>query len=126
MKVRASTMNFVVVTAPPELDRLRGELLALAETRAGRVFLLTVDGRREPWEVALCRIEDSFAVPLQALPQALPELPRDRDIVVVCHHGVRSMHAAQWLARAGFARVHNLRGGIAAWADKVDPAMPRY
>jgi rhodanese-related sulfurtransferase len=86
-------------------------------------FVLDV---REPWEVALCRIEDSFAVPLQALPQALPELPRDRDIVVVCHHGVRSMHAAQWLARAGFARVHNLRGGIAAWADKVDPAMPRY
>jgi rhodanese-related sulfurtransferase len=53
-------------------------------------------------------------------------LPRDRDIVVICHHGRRSLHAAMWLAREGFARVYNLRGGVAGWADQVDPAMPRY
>jgi rhodanese-related sulfurtransferase len=62
---------------------------------------------------------------LRALPQAIDELPRERDIVV-CHHGIRSFHAAAWLKRAGFDRVHNLRGGVAAWADKVDAAMKRY
>jgi rhodanese-related sulfurtransferase len=99
--------------------------LAAWRSDAGREppFVLDV---REPWEVALCRIEDSVAVPLQALPHAIAKLPRDRDIVVVCHHGVRSLHAAQWLARAGFARVRNLRGGIAAWADAVEPSMARY
>ena len=99
--------------------------LAAWRRDAGRESPIVLDVR-EPWEVALCRIDDSIAVPLQALPQAIDRLPRDRDIVVVCHHGVRSAHAAQWLARAGFARVHNLRGGIAAWADKVEPSMPRY
>lgn len=81
---------------------------------------------REPWELSLCRLEPSLAVPLGTLPQALDELPRDRAIVLLCHHGVRSMHAAAWLARNGFSRLHNLRGGIAAWADQVEPAMPRY
>jgi rhodanese-related sulfurtransferase len=81
---------------------------------------------REPWEYEVCRIEDSLHVPLRSLPAAADELPRDRDIVVVCHHGRRSLHAAVWLARSGFPRVINLRGGVAAWADEVDPAMPRY
>ena len=81
---------------------------------------------REPWEVAQCRIEGSVTVPMAMLPQAIGRLPRDRPIVVVCHHGVRSLHAAAWLARAGFADVHNLRGGIAAWANDVEPSMKRY
>ena len=81
---------------------------------------------REPWEFDYCRIDDSVSVPLGSLPRALDELPPDRDIVVVCHHGVRSQHAAEWLRRAGFARVHNLRGGVAAWADDVEPTMRRY
>jgi rhodanese-related sulfurtransferase len=81
---------------------------------------------RERWEFDFCRIEDSTCVPLGTLPQAIDELPPDRDIVLVCHHGVRSQHAAEWLHRAGFDRVHNLRGGVAAWAEEVDPAMPRY
>jgi rhodanese-related sulfurtransferase len=81
---------------------------------------------RERWEFDRCRIDDSLSVPLHALANAAGDLPRDRDIVVVCHHGVRSQHAAAWLARAGFARVHNLAGGVAAWADDVDPGMPRY
>lgn len=81
---------------------------------------------REPWEFDYCRIDDSVSVPLATLPHALDALPRDREIVVVCHHGVRSLHAAAWLRHAGFERVHNLRGGVAAWADQVDPAMKRY
>ena len=86
-------------------------------------FVLDV---REPWEISKCRLEPSHAVPMSSLPLALDALPRDRPIVLLCHHGVRSMHAAAWLARNGFTQLHNLRGGIAAWADQVEPAMPRY
>ncbi len=100
------------------------ELLAWRQD-AGRDPPFVVDVR-EPWEFDYCRIEDSCSLPLHSLPQAIDELPRERDIVVVCHHGVRSFHAVAWLKRAGFTRVHNLRGGLAAWADQVEPAMKRY
>jgi rhodanese-related sulfurtransferase len=81
---------------------------------------------REPWEYDYCRIEGSLSLPLSTLPARLAELPADRELVLVCHHGARSQHAAQWLAQNGFARVHNLRGGVAAWAADVEPEMRRY
>ena len=81
---------------------------------------------REPWEFEHCRIENSRLLPFAALLRSIGELPRDRDIVLVCHHGVRSFQAAAWLERAGFPRVHNLRGGVAAWAEQVDRTMNRY
>ena len=81
---------------------------------------------REPWEYEKCRIEGSQLVPMRELPARLSELPEDRELVLVCHHGSRSEHAAMWLARNGFANVHNLEGGVDAWARTVDPAMPRY
>ena len=65
-------------------------------------------------------------VPMRELPGRLDELPRDRDVVVVCHHGVRSRQVAHYLVRLGYMAVWNLTGGVAAWADQVDPAMPRY
>jgi rhodanese-related sulfurtransferase len=86
-------------------------------------FLVDV---REQWEYDYCRIEGSRLVPLATLPGALEQLPHDRDIVLVCHHGTRSFHAAAWLRQVGFERVHNLRGGVAAWAAEVDPDMKRY
>jgi rhodanese-related sulfurtransferase len=46
--------------------------------------------------------------------------------VMVCHHGQRSQHAAMLLSTAGFSQIHNLQGGVEAWAEDVDPAMPRY
>ena len=60
--------------------------------------------------------------------QARPwqELPADAAIVVVCHHGMRSLQVAQFLKQAGLAQVYNLSGGIAAWAAQVDPDMPQY
>ena len=81
---------------------------------------------REPWEFERCRIEGSLSVPLAQLPARHAMLPADRDLVLVCHHGARSQHAALWLAQNGFANLHNLRGGVEAWALEVDPAMPRY
>ena len=101
-----------------------GELVAWRQD-AGREPPLVVDVR-EPWEFEYCRIDDSQSLPLHALPQAIAHLPRERDIVVVCHTGVRSFHAVAWLKRAGFDRVHNLRGGVAAWAAQVEPTMKRY
>ena len=81
---------------------------------------------REPWELAICRIDGSVNVPLGAIAQRVGELPRVRPIICVCHLGARSQQAAMFLASAGFTDLYNLRGGIAAWADAVDPAMQRY
>ena len=81
---------------------------------------------REPWEHAHCRIEGSLLVPLGQLPSRRSELPPDRDLVLVCHHGNRSQSAAMWLERNGCTKLHNLRGGVEAWALDVEPTMPRY
>ena len=81
---------------------------------------------REPWEYALCRIEGSVLIPLGELAGRQSELPRDRPLVLVCHTGRRSQYAAMLLEGAGFSQVHNLQGGVEAWAIEVDPAMKRY
>ncbi len=81
---------------------------------------------REPWELAICSIRDARGIPLGELGRRIDELPRDRPIVCVCHHGGRSQHAAMLLRNAGLGDVYNLRGGVAGWADEVDPSMPRY
>jgi rhodanese-related sulfurtransferase len=80
---------------------------------------------REPWELAICNIAGSVAMPMAELPRRVEELPRERELVLVCHTGVRSAMAAAFLERLGFT-VHNLRGGVAAWAQTVEPSMPRY
>ena len=81
---------------------------------------------REPWEFERCRIGGSLSVPLGQIPAQHAGLPQDRDLILVCHHGSRSQQAAMWLAANGHANVHNLSGGVEAWALEVDPAMPRY
>ena len=81
---------------------------------------------REPWEYAYCRIEGSVSLPLSELGRRYGELPAERPVVAVCHHGMRSMHAAAFLAQNGFADVHNLFGGVAAWAAEVDTGMKTY
>jgi len=81
---------------------------------------------REPWEAAICRVPGSMLMPMRALPARAIELNKEAETVVICHHGVRSHHAAQYLESLGFSDVVNLSGGVAAWADEVDPAMPRY
>ena len=92
---------------------------------AARAQPLVVDVR-EPWEHEVCNIEGALLLPMQQVPGRLAELPADRDIVVYCHHGMRSLQVAQFLQQSGRERVFNLAGGIAAWAEQVDPDMPRY
>jgi len=81
---------------------------------------------REPWELAICRIDGALAMPMASVPPRQQELDPDAETVVICHHGVRSYQVALFLERNGFTNVLNLSGGIAAWADDVDPSMPRY
>jgi rhodanese-related sulfurtransferase len=81
---------------------------------------------RESWEFEHCRIEGSLPIPLGQLPARCEDLDAGSELVLVCHHGSRSMQAAAWLARNGYPNVHNLAGGVEAWALDVDPTMPRY
>jgi rhodanese-related sulfurtransferase len=82
---------------------------------------------REPWELALTRIEGSVPIPMGEIPsRAAQELNRDERLVIVCHHGVRSMNVTAWLRNQGFEQAQSLRGGIDAWSQEVDPAVKRY
>jgi adenylyltransferase/sulfurtransferase len=81
---------------------------------------------REPYEWAIARLPDARLVPLNSLPQAVRSLDQDAEVVVYCHHGVRSQAAAAWLRDQGFARVRSLVGGIDRWSLEVDPSLRRY
>lgn len=107
------------------IGRLTSADLAAWRADASRAAPVVVDVR-EPWEFERCRIEGSRSIPLRDLPAHAADLSPDDELVMVCHHGGRSAQAAMWLARNGFTRVHNLEGGVDAWALTVDPAMPRY
>ncbi len=81
---------------------------------------------REPWELDICRIEGSISIPMGQIPGAVPKLDPDREIVVICHHGIRSYQVARYLEQCGLTRVVNLAGGVAAWARDQDPSMAVY
>lgn len=81
---------------------------------------------REPWEFDYCRIEGSLPIPLGELAARIDEVPTDRPLVMVCHHGHRSFYAAALLQQAGFTQIHNLRGGVEEWAAMIDSTMKRY
>jgi len=92
--------------------------------RDNKVRLLDV---REPWEYATARIGGSVLMPMGDVPsRAHVELDPDERIVVLCHHGVRSMNVAVWLRNQGFEQAQSLRGGIDAWSAEVDPSVGRY
>lgn len=81
---------------------------------------------RQPFETDICRLPDSKEIPLSDLQRRMDELDPESAIVVLCHSGQRSAAATQVLIEAGFQHVHNLRGGITAWAKRIDPSMPIY
>jgi len=86
------------------------------------IFVLDV---REPHEYQICNL-GGYLIPLGDLPKRMHELDSSREIVVHCRSGVRSAKAVSFLQQAGFKKVHNLAGGILAWADRVDKTMPKY
>ena len=91
--------------------------------RGEEVFILDV---RNPEEYQICRIPGSTLIPLPELAQRVGELDRGREMVVHCKSGMRSQRAIQFLRGQGYTRLKNLQGGILAWAERVDPSLPRY
>jgi molybdopterin/thiamine biosynthesis adenylyltransferase/rhodanese-related sulfurtransferase len=108
---------------PPGFADTTVEELKLRLDRHEKVFILDV---RNPEEYQICRIPGSTLIPLPDLPNRLRELEPDREMVVHCKSGMRSAKAVTFLQQQGFRNLKNLKGGILAWADKVDPAMPKY
>lgn len=81
---------------------------------------------REPDEVAFVSLSGSVHIPMGQIPGRLHELDPDKEIVVYCHHGVRSLHVANFLALRNFEQTASLAGGIDAWAVEIEPGMARY
>lgn len=87
---------------------------------------VTILDVREPWEYKICFIKDSVNIPLRKLEDRFNDIPRKFPIYTLCHHGKRSLKAADALIKAGVENVYNVTGGIDAWAATVDNSMPRY
>jgi rhodanese-related sulfurtransferase len=82
---------------------------------------------REPWEFETAKISGAKLMPMGDVPsRAHQELDPEGHIVVLCHHGVRSMSVTVWLRQQGFENVQSMRGGIDAWSRQVDPKVPAY
>ena len=82
---------------------------------------------REPWEFETARINGAKLMPMGDVPtRANQELDPDDHIVVICHHGVRSMSVTAWLRQQGFERAQSMRGGIDAWSRRLDAKVPVY
>ena len=81
---------------------------------------------REPWEYEKCNLENSQLTPMRQIPSVLNELDPDQEIIVICHHGIRSRSVAAYLSSNAFSNVINLTGGIDAWAKTVDLSMATY
>src|SRR5262249_52918576 len=99
------------------------EQLKAAIDHSAKLFILDV---RNPEEYQICRIPGSKLLPLPELSRRFQELNPYQDIVVHCKSGMRSQKAIHFLRQQGFRKLKNLKGGILAWADKIDPTMPKY
>ena len=94
--------------------------------RLGRGDDIVVVDVREPWELERASLLNAMSIPLGEIPEAAASLDNSREYVIMCHHGMRSEVAAEWLLNHGFRNVSSLDGGIDAYSRVVDPAIPRY
>ncbi len=115
--IRGEEVEAEVTTSEMQVEELKQRL-----DRGDDLFILDV---REPHEYQICNI-GGHLIPLGDLPRRVNELDTSKEIVAHCRSGVRSAKAVNFLRQAGFKKVHNLAGGILAWADRVDPKMPKY
>lgn len=109
-------------TAGVQHDDISVETLKQHLEREDKVSLLDV---REPHEYQTANL-GGYLIPLGQLPNRFQELDRDREIIVYCHHGIRSRYAVEFLRQNGFTNVRNLVGGIDQWSLRIDPAISRY
>lgn len=112
---RGSVLPVVLQLAPEEVKRRldSGEEIVLLDVR-------------EPHELALASLPGALYIPIREVPERSREVPRGKPVVVVCHHGARSLQVTWFLSQRGWKNVANLAGGIDAWSQRVDPAVPRY
>jgi sulfur-carrier protein adenylyltransferase/sulfurtransferase len=115
--IRGEEQAVETSTADIQVEELKRRL-----DKGDDIFVLDV---REPHEYQICNI-GGYLIPLGDLPKRVSELDSSREIVAHCRSGARSAKAVEFLRQAGFKKVHNLAGGILAWADRVDPKMPKY
>jgi len=107
----------------PETE-ITAEAFALQRRQHDKPLLLDV---REPWEYQTASLPDSLLMPMgEVTSRAHTELDPDAPIVVMCHHGARSLSVTMWLREQGFTHVQSLAGGIDAWSRTIDPEVPRY
>ena len=121
---------FIRVASPPAVatsseaqDEVTVEQLKPRLERQDAFLLLDV---REPQEFQICRIPGSVLIPLGDLSSRLSEVEGRDDIVVHCKSGVRSGKAVKLLREAGYSKARNLKGGILAWINRIDPTLPKY
>ena len=104
-----------------------GDFEEWVQGQAARPVLLDV---REPWELQTASVQpdevDVITIPMQEIPARLAELPADRPIACLCHHGMRSQRVALFLAQQGYTDVANIAGGIDAWSRERDSGVPVY
>tara|TARA_B100000678_G_scaffold259976_1_gene240510 strand:- start:85 stop:717 length:633 start_codon:yes stop_codon:yes gene_type:complete len=112
-----------VATSSEVQDEVTVEQLKTRLERQDAFLLLDV---REPQEFQICRIPGSVLIPLGDLSSRLSEVEGRDDIVVHCKSGVRSGKAVRLLREAGYSQARNLKGGILAWIDRIDPTLPKY
>ncbi len=112
------------------IDQVRPAQLSdwfAAAPDAGRPLVLDV---REPWELQTASVSaegfDLLTIPMGSVPERLAEIDASRPVACLCHHGMRSLRVAAFLEHHGFARVANISGGIDAWSQERDQAVPRY
>ncbi|HKB89172.1 MAG TPA: molybdopterin-synthase adenylyltransferase MoeB [Opitutaceae bacterium] len=125
--------NYDISCAPgvPDLTMINGEYpieISIEETRQildadPETILVDV---REPYELEICKVERSVDIPMRQIPERMDDLPRDKRVLVMCHHGGRSLRVTEYLRNRGLQNVSNVQGGIDAWATSFDPAMRRY
>ena len=101
----------------------------LASRQQGHVLPVVLDVR-EPWELKTASVAaqgfELLAIPMGSIPSQLGTLDPARPVACLCHHGVRSLRVAAFLAQQGFEDVSNITGGIDAWSHEFDPSVPLY
>jgi molybdopterin/thiamine biosynthesis adenylyltransferase/rhodanese-related sulfurtransferase len=130
-EVRAENYSADCAPAPDAADETEDYPIEISVNEAqrrltaspGRTQLIDV---REPYEVEICRVPGAAMIPMRQIPENVGRLPKDQHLLILCHVGARSMRVTEYLRAHGYPAVSNVGGGIAAWADKIDPAMARY
>jgi len=106
----------------PEEMTINPRDLAQMMERAESFFLLDC---REPHEYQAARIDGATLIPMRQIPQQLEQIPKDRPVIVYCHHGMRSLDVTFFLRSKGL-EAKSLSGGIDRWSMEIDPSVPRY